>query len=91
MTSLISVVIEGRCTTFICGCKKNHRWNLLFYPICLMMSSLIVEEVVFQPLLPGDLPQSLNPRSMWVLEADLHLLQVWEHWLKSVENRGSKL
>jgi hypothetical protein len=30
MTSLISVVIEGKCTTFICGCKKNHRWNLLF-------------------------------------------------------------
>ena len=64
MTSLISVVIEGRCTTFICGCKKNHRWNLLFYPICLMMSSLIVEEVVFQPRLPGNLPQCLNPRSI---------------------------
>jgi hypothetical protein len=38
MTSLIFAVIEGRCTIYIYGCKKNHRWNPLSFLIYPMMS-----------------------------------------------------
>jgi hypothetical protein len=90
MPLLIFAVIEGRCTIYIYGCKKNHRWNPWPFLIYLMMSSMIVENPVIPPLPPGNHPKSQKPRSIWVLEADHHLQQVWVHWLMSNGSPGNK-
>jgi hypothetical protein len=39
---------------------------------------------------PGNHPQSRKPHSIWVVEADHHLQQVWVHWLMNDGSPGEQ-